>query len=95
MDRTVIPEVKAAAPAGVSKIREIKFHYLHQKDRHRDLHLAGQLFTKSSEGVATQIRPCAGCTVILRGLKDTSTVARLKTESDGYFFFPGEIWPIH
>ena len=90
MDRAALPEVRADVPAAVSEIREIKFNHLHKEDAHKDLHLAGQLFTKSGEGGAVQIRPCAGCTVVLRGIKDTSTVARLTTANDGYFSFHGQ-----
>lgn len=89
LDRAATPEVSAAAPAGVSEIRELKFHKVANENGHAALHLQGQLFTKSSEGGGIQIRPCGNCTVLLNTPNDTSTHVRLTTESDGYFVFNG------
>ena len=89
LDRTTTPEVSADAPAGVSEIRELKYHRVANDNTQETLHLQGQLFTKSSENGAVSIRPCGNCTVLLNTPSDTSTHVRLTTESDGYFVFNG------
>jgi hypothetical protein len=91
VDRTSIPEARADVPSGISEIRELKFNHIHKEDTHKDLHFSGRIFTKEQVNGITKISPCSNCTVLLRGVTDTSTVARLTTESDGYFSFHGQV----
>lgn len=91
LDRNAIPEVRAEVPANISEIRELKFHGLGEEVGHKDVHLKGQLFTKSQVGGRTQIKPCSGCLIGLRGPNDTANRANLTTLPDGYFEFNGAI----
>jgi hypothetical protein len=89
INRSAVPEVRAEVPASESEIREIKYYKQQKEARHKDLHISGQLFTKEVVNGSVQIRPCAKCIVTLRTPNDTSMVANLPTESDGYFTYHG------
>ncbi len=87
VERDRIPAAIPGVPASQSEIREIKFNKVTGESAHKDLHVRGMLFSKSSAG---EIRPCPGCEVMLKGVKDTSLMVKLLTEPDGYFTFHGE-----
>jgi hypothetical protein len=91
LDRNAVPELRTDVPANASEIRELKFHGMVEEEGHKDVHLKGQLFTKSQVGSSTQIRPCSGCVIGLRGTNDTTNRANLTTQPDGYFEFNGAI----
>ena len=91
IDRSTIPEVRADVPLSVPEIRELKFHGMSEEVGHKDVHLRGQLFTKSQVGSSIQIRPCVGCLIGLRNINDTANRANLTTQQDGYFEFNGAI----
>jgi hypothetical protein len=77
----------------MSEVREMKFNKVGQERDHEDLHISGQIFSKSVENGATVINPCAGCIVKLSTPSDTSVHVNLTTENDGYFSFHGKNFP--
>lgn len=89
LDRNAIPQVNSNVAANVSEIREIKYYHDHKEDSHKDLHIAGQLFTKSQVNGISQIKPCGNC-VIKLSTADSTISANITTESDGYFSFHSE-----
>jgi hypothetical protein len=89
LDRTAVPELRNDVPADASEIRELKFNKLGSESGHQTLHLRGQLFSKTTESGAAQIKPCGGCTILLNTASDTSIHVRITTESDGYFAYNG------
>lgn len=93
LNRSEIPQVNAGVSATTSEIREIKFYHAHKEDGHTDLHIVGQLFTKSAAGGTTQIKPCGNCIVKLTTQADTSIKINITTESDGYFTYHGQNMP--
>ena len=90
VDRNKIPQVASGVAASTSEIRELKFNKVAGESGHKDLHIRGMMFTKKPNGGSGEIVPCSGCTVMLKGISDTSVVIRMTTESDGYFTFHGE-----
>lgn len=90
VERNKIPPVAAGVPANQSEIREIAFNKVVGESGHKDLHLRGMLFTKKESGGSSQIVPCSGCVVMMKGVQDTSVTIRMTTESDGYFTFHGK-----
>lgn len=90
VDRNKIPAVSPGVASTSSEIRDLTFNRVAGESGHKDLHIRGMLFTKRDNGGGSQIVPCSGCAVMLKGIKDTSVVVKLTTENDGYFNFHGE-----
>jgi hypothetical protein len=89
MDRTSVPAPDPKIGQGQSEIRELRYTRIRGENDHKDLHITGQLFTKSASNGSSQITPCSNCIVQLSTPGDTSVRINLTTESDGYFSFEG------
>lgn len=90
INRSALQEIRPNSPVNESEIREIKFNKHANEYGHKDLHINGQLFTKSIVNGNTQIRPCAGCMVVLTMPSDSSVRVNMTTEKDGFFSFQGQ-----
>lgn len=90
IDRSALQEIRPNSPANESEVREIKFNNHANQYGFKDLYINGQLFTKSVVNGNTEIRPCAGCLVILTTPSDSSVRVNMTTEKDGFFSFHGQ-----
>jgi len=90
IDRSAVQEISLRTPANESEIREIKFNNYANQYGFKDLYINGQLFTKSVVDGDIEIRPCAGCLVILTTPSDSSVKVNMTTEKDGFFSFHGQ-----
>ena len=89
-NRTEVPLANMNVPISASEIREIKYYKSIKESGHKDLHMEGQVFTKTNAGGTTQIKPCGSCVVRLSIPADTSIKINVITESDGYFSYHGQ-----
>lgn len=90
INRGTLQEIRVSSPVNESEIREITYNNHANEYGHKDLHINGQLFTKSVVDGNTQIRPCAGCMVLLTMPSDSSVRVNITTEKDGFFSFHGQ-----
>jgi hypothetical protein len=88
------PEVRTDVPITSSEIREIKFKKELSEAGHTDMHLKGQLYTKSIINGQTQISPCSGCVISLTSPTETTFSANMTTQSDGSFELHAKALPL-